>query len=464
MAHLANSSSRSSRNLLRDIAAKGRGVTVEAGEHDICVLTEDFAVAEPPAHYEIGGFCRCWTQGVDLEVELVSLPDAGRSLLYLKAGQAIYAFIPPGTYSLRYRFLDSPGRYNAAFFIINEGLGHRLGLYALKAWQLWRRSPRALFAAVAAVTSRGDAVVATRVVPPDPGVPPAARLLATPRARPEEPQAASLPPVSIIIPTRDRLDLLEPCIASLRRLEDVAYDIVIVDNGTVEPKALAYLVGLAAQPDVIVLRQDIPFNFSRLCNAGATVAKGDALLFLNDDVEAMDGTWLAHMLAWLSDPTVGAVGARLLYPSRDLQHAGIATNLVPGPGHPWRGASPEVWSSHPLLNTPGEVDAVTGACLLVRRADFRAVGGFDEEAFAITLNDVDLCLKLRRRGLKSLYAPAATLIHKEGQSRGEDHSPAERTRRRRELTAFFEGYPDFARESDFYPKTLRRDSDQALPF
>jgi GT2 family glycosyltransferase len=463
MAKVANFQSPSNANLLRDISRTDSrsGVAVEIGTlRDICILENRFAIAEPLIQYALGGLCRCRAEGVDIEVEMVSWPDKIRSVLYLGAGQTLHAFIPPGIYSFRYRFFSPPGRYDASVVMIQVSLTQKFQLYMTKAWQLLRRGPVALRAAAVVMASRREGVVATRTA-----VAPVSPPIAVPsRAKIAQPRPGSLPRVSIIIPTRDRIDLLEPCIKSLRHIAGADREIIIVDNGTTEARTLAYLESLAGRANVTVVRHAIPFNFSRLCNKGAAHAKGDALLFLNDDIEAMDGAWLHHMMAWLSDPTVGTVGARLLYPSRDLQHAGIATNLVPGPGHPWRGAAPRTWQAHPLLNSPGEVDAVTGACLLVRHSDFLAAGGFDEDAFAITLNDVDLCLKLRRRGLKSLYVPAATLIHKEGQSRKGDYSPGELERRRLELKAFFQRYPDFARDSCFYPENLRRDGDQALPF
>lgn len=463
MVHVANSRLRPSTNLLRDIAKTDdrSGVVVRNdGGRDVFILDKTFAVAEPATRYVLGGLCRCRADAVDVEVELVSWPDKVRSVVYLGAGQTLYALIPQGEYSFRYRFFSRPGLYDASVVIAPETLPRRLGLYMVKAWQLARRGPGALLAAAATLRSSRDAVVATRI-----SAAPAGRAVdVRPRPPSETPRPQAFPTVSIIVPTRDRVDLLEPCIASLDRLEGVSCDIVVVDNGTFEPRTRAYLDRLAARADVTVLREDIPFNFSRLCNLGARRARGKALLFLNDDVEALDGTWLGHMLAWLADPEVGVVGARLLYPSRDLQHGGIASNLVPGPGHPWRGVAPEIWRSHPLLASPGEVDAVTGACLLVRRDDFDRVGGFDEEAFPITLNDVDLCLKLRRLGLKSIYSPAATLVHKEGQSRRQDDDPAEKARRTAELRRYFERYPDFARRSLFLPAAMRRDSDMPVPF
>jgi GT2 family glycosyltransferase len=453
------------RNLLHDIAeaepADCVGLSVRSGvQGEVCTLTQSFAVAEPAQLYGLGGICRWEAEGIDVEIEMISWPDKVRSVIYVGGERPLHVFTPPGTYRFRYRVLSAPGTFRTTLTVTREGHWQRLGLYAVKAWQLLRRGPRALLSAAALMRSSQDSVVATRTTPRAFG----AAAVLPPRAPVIEPKAESLPSVTIIIPTRDRVDMLEPCIASLKPLESMAVDIIIVDNGTVEARTLAYLAHLAAQPHIRVLRCDIPFNFSRLCNAGAAEAMGETLLFLNDDIEALDGEWLGHMLAWLSDPAVGTVGARLLYPSHDLQHAGIASNLVPGPGHPWRGATPDIWQPHPIAATAGEVDAVTGACLLVRRADFEAVGGFNETAFAITLNDVDLCLKLRQRGQKSIYVPEATLIHKEGQSRADDYDPAQRARRRKELKAFFELYPDFARISCFYPEALRRDSDQGLPF
>ena len=264
--------------------------------------------------------------------------------------------------------------------------------------------------------------------------------------------------VSIVIPTKVHADLLQACIQSLA-LSPVSKEIIIVDNGATRPDMIACLRDLSMRPGIRVLRHDAPFNFSELCNIGAQAARYPTLLFLNDDVEAVDAYWLTAMLAYAGRGDVGVVGARLLYPSGDLQHAGIATHLVPGPGHPWRGLPQNQWRGHPVIDRPGEVDAVTGACLMIRRDLFQQVGGFDEEAFAITLNDVDLCLKVRARGLKIMYVPQATLLHKEGQSRAADDSPTQAARRGRELKAFYQRYDVYAHESVFCSVNVRRDTD-----
>ena len=264
--------------------------------------------------------------------------------------------------------------------------------------------------------------------------------------------------VSIIIPTKVHADLLRACIDSLA-LSPVTQEIVIVDNGATRPEMITLLRDLSLRPGVRVLHHDAPFNFSELCNLGARVARYPTLLFLNDDIEALDGDWLTAMLAYAARQDVGVVGARLLYPSRDLQHAGIATHLVPGPGHPWRGMPESQWRGHAVIDAPGEVDAVTAACLLIRRDLFQQVGGFDEETFAVTLNDVDLCLKVRARGLKVMYVPQATLLHKEGQSRDADDSASQAGRREREVAAFYRRHDIHAHQSLFCSVNIRRDSD-----
>lgn len=267
--------------------------------------------------------------------------------------------------------------------------------------------------------------------------------------------------VTIVIPTRDRADLLASCLQSLTLIEDPPLQIVVVDNGSTTAAMREMRAEWSSRRDVTWIYHDIPFNFSRLCNLGAACAIHPVLAFLNDDVEARDGVWLKAMVSYLRRSDVGAVGPRLFYPDGTLQHAGIATHLVPGPGHPWRGQA--LVPHHPVVDYPGTVDAVTAACLVMRRDDFAAVGGFDEQAFPITMNDVVLCSELRRRGLKIIYAPEAGLLHKEGQSRRPDDDPAEIERRRTEVQAFLRRFPDFAETSVFYPSGLRRDTDQALP-
>ncbi|ESQ78638.1 glycosyltransferase family 2 protein [Asticcacaulis sp. YBE204] len=388
-----------------------------------------------------------------IELEFTEQATQHRTLIYSKPGQNLFLHLPDGNYGVHYRALGTTKANRLSMQY--QGALQKLGLYAAKAMQIASQPARWGAAWRELMRRRSDQSVGLSLG----RTAPSSDIEITPRA-PELPQLTH-DAVSIIIPTKTRYDLLRDCLDSLRRIKGVIFEAIIVDNGATHPDMLTLLDEAAKRPDVRVVRHDIPFNFSRLCNLGAAEAKHPLLLFLNDDIEALDGAWLRVMTGFAGREDVGVVGARLLYPSRDLQHGGVATHLVPGPGHPWRNAPESVWRTHPLLSVAGEVDAVTGACLMIRRDLFDRLGGFDETRFAITLNDVDLCLKARRAGLKVIYAPDATLLHKEGQSRGDDDAPAERERRARELKAFVEMYPDYARQSVFYPPHLRRDTDTA---
>ncbi|HVZ29421.1 MAG TPA: glycosyltransferase [Asticcacaulis sp.] len=394
-------------------------------------------------------------EAVACELELVEEATRRRSLICATPGDAIHLFMAAGDYRLFVRFLSPPGDYSASLRLDRQGRLDRLGFLAAKAIQVLQRPPSAWPEALGRLLRRApQGVTGARLGAPVSAAPPPIPNRPTIEPAPVPETAA----VSIIIPTKTRADLLAACVASLDP-GPVRKELIIIDNGATAHDMLGLLQGLAARSDIRVIRHDAPFNFSQLCNLGAKAARFGTLLFLNDDIEALDREWLPAMLGFAARPDTGVVGARLLYPSRDLQHAGVATNLIPGPGHPWRGLAETAWRDHPLIAAAGEVDAVTGACLMIGKALFDQLGGFDEAAFAVSLNDVDLCLKARGRGLKVIYAPQATLLHKEGQSRRRDDDPAERARRERELALFFDRYPHAARHSVFYPAWLRRDTD-----
>lgn len=227
--------------------------------------------------------------------------------------------------------------------------------------------------------------------------------------------------VSIIIPTRNGLDILRPCIDSILARDHVDTDIIVVDNGSDDPDALAYLELLEEHSDITVLRDPSVFNFSRINNLAAATARGDILCFLNNDTEVISNDWLNRARTFLSMDDIGMVGARLLFPDGMLQHFGIALGMgehrVAGVPHLGMDASlPGYFGKARLLQ---EVSAVTAACMFVRKADFDAVGGFEEE-LRVAYNDIDLCLKIRSLGLKILADPDITLVHKESRSRGSD--------------------------------------------
>jgi GT2 family glycosyltransferase len=220
--------------------------------------------------------------------------------------------------------------------------------------------------------------------------------------------------VSIVIPFKDGLPLLRNCLTSLRAGSYRRFEIILVNNGSIEPRTQRYLWRVATRPGVQVVDCPGPFNFSRLCNEGARRARGDHVLFLNNDTELLTRDWLERMLFLERQPEVGVVGATLLYPDRTIQHAGLAPRADGNWVHVHRGR-PE----H-NLGKEGElriVPAVTGACLLMRREQFLAVGGFDER-LPVTFSDVDLCCRVRQRGLLVVVTPHARLFHFECLSRG----------------------------------------------
>lgn len=235
--------------------------------------------------------------------------------------------------------------------------------------------------------------------------------------------------VSIIIPTRNGLDVLQPCIESIFARDHESTEVIIVDNGSDEPETLAYLEKISQRNNVRILRDPEPFNFSRINNLAAAEARGDILCFLNNDTEVISGDWLNRARAFLSMDEVGMVGARLLFPDGTLQHFGIALGMgehkIAGVPHLGMDAAlPGYFGKARLLQ---EVSAVTAACMFVRKADFDAVGGFEEE-LRVAYNDIDLCLKIRGLGKKILADPDITLIHKESRTRGSDKH-GERARR-----------------------------------
>lgn len=233
---------------------------------------------------------------------------------------------------------------------------------------------------------------------------------------------ADRPIVSIVIPTRDRVELISMCVDSI--LEKTGYDryeIVIVDNGTVEPAALEYLQRIDRLDNVHVFREDIPFNYSRLVNLGVEHSRGEYVLLLNNDIEIIQRDWIEEMLSFASQEGVGCVGARLWFPDMTLQHGGVVLGIggVAGHAHKFlRKGQPGYFSragAHQVFS------AVTAACLMVRKSIWQAVGGLDER-LKVAFNDIDFCIRVREAGYRNIYTPYAEFIHHESASRGTDLS------------------------------------------
>jgi GT2 family glycosyltransferase len=223
---------------------------------------------------------------------------------------------------------------------------------------------------------------------------------------------------TIIIPTKDRPDLLGPCLASLRLTRQVRYDVVIVDNGSSRPETRALYDAAVDGRDVRMIERPGAFNFSALCNAGADAARARLLVFLNNDTLAVQADWLARLRHWALRPDCGAVGPKLLYPSGRVQHAGLVLGVGGYAAHIESGARADEPGYLGRLSATREVAAVTGACLVVEQRKFAAIGGFDTERFPVELGDVDLCLRLAERNWLSVLVAEAQLIHAESGSRG----------------------------------------------
>jgi GT2 family glycosyltransferase len=226
------------------------------------------------------------------------------------------------------------------------------------------------------------------------------------------------PLVSAVIPFRDEPALLAACYRAFVTdpgLED--FELLLVDNDSVLPETRAVVERLAEDDRVRLIEAPGPFNWVRINNDAAAKARGDLLLFLNNDVEARSSAWLAHMVAQAQRDDVGAVGARLLFPDGSIQHGGVAVGVCWGAAHIQQGLDggrPGYLSSVSLVRN---TSAVTGACLMSRREVFEAVEGFDE-SLPVAFNDIDYCLRLRERGLLVVYTPLAELVHHESKSRG----------------------------------------------
>lgn len=243
------------------------------------------------------------------------------------------------------------------------------------------------------------------------------------------------PLVSIVIPTKDHIDLLDACLSSI--FEKSTYDnfeIVVVENNSTEPETFEYYKRIEAEHPGVVRVEYWPaeFNFSKLMNFGRDKAKGDYLLLLNNDTEVITPDWIERMLGICAREDVGIVGVRLLYPDDTIQHAGVCMKGIVC-GTLGRGMPRDDWGYFALLDAQQDLSAVTAACMMTKRSVFNKVGGFTEE-LAIAFNDIDYCLKVRELDKLVVYTPEVELHHFESPSRGAEDSDEKKIRFYRELS------------------------------
>lgn len=265
------------------------------------------------------------------------------------------------------------------------------------------------------------------------------------------------PMISIVIPNKDHAADLKRCITSiLEKSTYENYEIVIVENGSETKEIFEYYTSLKEYDNIRVVTYEKPegqngFNYSAVNNFGVKQTKGDYILLLNNDTEVITVNWMEELLMYAQREDVGAAGAKLYYGNKTIQHAGVVLQLGAHrtAGHSHYGQSRENLGYMGRLCYAQNVSAVTGACLLVKKSLFEEVGGLDE-SFAISLNDVDFCLKLREKGLLNVFTPFAELYHYESVSRGLDDSGEKAERYNRESAHFREKWKTVLEKGDPY--------------
>jgi GT2 family glycosyltransferase len=264
----------------------------------------------------------------------------------------------------------------------------------------------------------------------------------------EEPEP-EWPEVSVVIPTRDRANLLAACVRGLKEKTDYpSFNVVVVDNGSTQLAARALLDNLRADQRFHVLDRPEPFNYAKLSNDGARVTNSPMLVFLNNDVRMADANWLKAIIRLAMKPQVGVVGAKLLFPNGKIQHAGIVLGMGGISGHIYRRRrARETGYLQQAANTR-EMAAITGACIAIDRSKFEAVGGFDAENLPIDLNDIDLCLRIAERGWINVWAADAVLTHVQSASRGIERNPFDLYRQER--TYFVRRWIEAIRDDPYF--------------
>lgn len=258
--------------------------------------------------------------------------------------------------------------------------------------------------------------------------------------------------VSVLIPNCDHVEELRKCVEAVRRKNTYEnYEILIIENNSKDEATFAYYEELEKDPKVRILKYDGAFNYAAINNYAAKEAKGEFLLLLNNDVEFINKDFIKELLMYAQREDVGAVGAKLLFPDNTIQHAGIILGLgahrTAGHIH-YKDENAHIGYMGRLCYAQN-LSAVTGAALMVKKADYDAVGGLDEK-FAVALNDVDFCLRLREKGLLNVFTPFAEAYHYESASRGLDTVPEKAKRYEEECKLFRERWKDLLEQGDPY--------------
>ena len=257
------------------------------------------------------------------------------------------------------------------------------------------------------------------------------------------------PLVSVIIPNKDHVSDLKTCLESLFQQSYTNIEVIIVENNSTEPETFEYYEELAADSRIRVVRYEHPFNYSAVNNYGASFARGEYLLLLNNDVEWIAKDSLKEMVGYGLRPNTGIVGAKLLYGDNTIQHAGVIIGIGGMAGHAFQGLPRDERSYMYRAWCTQDYSAVTAACLLIRASVYQEIGGF-EEKLAVAFNDVDLCLRVREMGYQVVYNSEALLYHYESKSRGQEDTPEKVERFNGETRFCMERWADVLRKGDPY--------------
>ncbi len=259
------------------------------------------------------------------------------------------------------------------------------------------------------------------------------------------------PLVTVLIPNKDQVDTLDTCLTSIFEKTDYPnYEILIIENNSEQPETFAYYEKMKKQyANVRVVTYEGGFNYSAINNFGVRHAKGDYLLFLNNDTEVISPFWMREMLGFCQREDTAAVGAKLYYPDDLVQHAGVVVGIANFAGHVQSFKPKRDNGYFGRLRAVQDISAVTAACMMVKRSAFEQVGGFDED-FVVSLNDVDLCLRLRELGLLIVQDSNVELYHYESKSRGYENTPEKQERFRKEILRFRKRWKEFLKKGDPY--------------
>jgi O-antigen biosynthesis protein len=269
-----------------------------------------------------------------------------------------------------------------------------------------------------------------------------------------------LPLVSLIIPTRNRRQLLQQCIESiLTKTTYSNYEIIVMDNGSDDQSTLRYLHELSLKPNVRVVRDARPFNYSALNNVAVRLARGSVVGLINNDIEVISPDWLTELVSHAMRPEVGAVGGRLWYSDNTLQHAGVVLGIhgVAGHVHRFLPRGDVGYCGRAALIQ--SFSAVTGACLIVRKVLYEELGGLNEAELQVACNDIDFCMRLREAGYRNIFTPYAELYHHESASRGFDDTPEKQARSAKEVAYMHKRWGNLLRNDPAYSPNLSLDAE-----